>query len=73
MYKHSFKVCFFFSRRFRTNVAEAPEDVKRMFDKYSENGIMNIEQLQKFLNDVQGEDSRKAQVIFNNFKHLNFF
>ena len=71
--KHSFKVCFFFRRRFRANVSEAPEDVKMMFDEYSENGTMNIEQLQKFLKDVQGEGRKKAQAIFNNFKHLNFF
>ncbi|XP_022964953.1 phosphoinositide phospholipase C 2-like [Cucurbita moschata] len=74
MYKHSFRVCFCFRRRFRTNVAEAPEDVKRVFDQYSENGTMNIDQLQMFLEEVQGEESEmKAHAIFDNLKHLNIF
>lgn len=74
MYKQSFRVCFCFRRRFRTNVAEAPEDVKMMFEKYSENGIMNIDQLQMFLEENQGEGSDiKAQAIFNSLKHLNIF
>ncbi|XP_038894759.1 phosphoinositide phospholipase C 2-like [Benincasa hispida] len=74
MYKHSFRVCFCFRRRFRTNVAEAPEDVKMMFNQYSENGIMNIDQLRMFLEEIQGEESDiKAQAIFNNLKHLNIF
>ncbi|CAK9326952.1 unnamed protein product [Citrullus colocynthis] len=74
MYKHSFRVCFCFRRRFRTNVAQAPEDVKMMFDQYSENGTMNIDQLQMFLEEIQGEESDiKAQAIFNNLRHLNIF
>lgn len=74
MYKQSFRVCFCFRRRFRTNVAEAPEDVEMMFRKYSENGIMNIDHLQRFLEEIQGESSdTKAQAIFNNLKHLGIF
>lgn len=74
MYKHSFRVCFCFRRRFRTNIAEAPKDVRTMFDKYSENGTMNIDHLQRFLEEIQGEASgTKAQDIFNNLKHLSIF
>lgn len=45
-----------------------------MFDQYSENGTMNIDQLQMFLEEIQGEESDiKAQAIFNNLRHLNIF
>ncbi|KAG6607309.1 Phosphoinositide phospholipase C 2, partial [Cucurbita argyrosperma subsp. sororia] len=74
MSKHGFRVCFFFSRRFRTNAAEAPEDVKMMFNKYSKHGTMNIDQLRTFLEEIQGETSEtKAEDIFNSLKHLNIF
>lgn len=74
MYEHNFRVCFCFWRRFWTKKPDPPEDVKNMFDEYSENGTMNIEQLKRFLEEIQGEKSdMRAQTIFKNLKHPNTF
>ncbi|KAK6929475.1 C2 domain [Dillenia turbinata] len=65
--------------RFKLAVAEAPEEIKTLFDKYSENGIMTVDHLKRFLIEVQGEEkatTEDAQAIFDSlheFKHLNIF
>ncbi|KAF7816106.1 phosphoinositide phospholipase C 2-like [Senna tora] len=74
--KQSFKVCFCFRRIFRVKMVEAPEEVKHVFNKYSNNGTMSLDDLHKFLVEFQGEkDARKedAQEIFNSLRHLNIF
>ncbi|KAK6933011.1 Phospholipase C, phosphatidylinositol-specific, Y domain, partial [Dillenia turbinata] len=79
MSKQTFRVCFCFRRRFKLAVAEAPEEIKILFNKYSENGIMTVDHLKRFLIEVQGEDKatiEDAQAIFDGlheFKHLNVF
>ncbi|XP_057955148.1 phosphoinositide phospholipase C 2-like isoform X2 [Malania oleifera] len=76
MSKQSFKVCFCFRRIFRLKAAEPPEEIKLLFVRYSENGYMSIDQLHRFLVEVQGEKNateEDAHFIFNSVKHLNIF
>ncbi|XAR60739.1 Phosphoinositide phospholipase C [Bertholletia excelsa] len=73
--RQAFKVCFCFRRMFKLETVEPPEDVKTEFGKYSENGVMNVDQLWWFLREVQGEKNATrddAQAIFNSLKHLPF-
>ncbi|XP_042491540.1 phosphoinositide phospholipase C 2-like isoform X2 [Macadamia integrifolia] len=79
MSKQTYKVCFCFRRRFRLRVAEAPQDIKSLFETYSENGTMNVDHLHRFLIEIQGEDKatkEEAQAIIDSLKdlkHLNIF
>ncbi|KAG4127971.1 hypothetical protein ERO13_D10G248200v2 [Gossypium hirsutum] len=73
MSKQSYRVCFCFRRRFKMTVAQAPEDVKNLFEMYSENGLMNADGLHKFLVEYQKEDETTtddAQKIIDGSKHL---
>lgn len=78
--KQTYRVCFCFSRRFKLTVAEAPAEIKSLFDSYSnENGIMTVDHLHKFLIEVQGQEKagkEDAEAIIESlkeFKHLNIF
>ncbi|TYI86623.1 hypothetical protein E1A91_D04G077800v1 [Gossypium mustelinum] len=74
MSKQTYRVCFCFQRRFRLAVSEAPEDIKKLFEQYSENGIMTIDGLQRFLVEVQKEDKatrEDAQKIIDSVKHFH--
>ncbi|KAE8039275.1 hypothetical protein FH972_011703 [Carpinus fangiana] len=76
MSKQHYKVCFCFRRMFKLRVAEPPEEIKKLFEEHSENGIMSIDKLQEFLIQVQGDHNvtkDHAQAIFNSLKHLNIF
>ncbi|KAK4480705.1 hypothetical protein RD792_013787 [Penstemon davidsonii] len=79
MWKQSYRVCFCFRRRFRLTAAEAPADVKSIFEKYSQNGVMNADHLRRFLVEVQGEENasvEEAQGLvdgFHELKHLHLF
>lgn len=77
MSKQHYKVCFCFRRMFKLReVAEPPEEIKMLFEEYSENGTMSIDKLQEFLIGVQGDHNATkdhAQAIFNSLKHLNIF
>ncbi|KAK0593676.1 hypothetical protein LWI29_010500 [Acer saccharum] len=75
MSKQTYKVCFCFQRRFHVTVSEAPADIKSLFQEYSENGIMTVDHLHRFLIDVQKEPKatkEEAQAIIDNL-HLNIF
>lgn len=55
---------------------EPPEEVKILFDQYSQNGTMSLDNLRGFLVEFQGEYNATrddAQAIFNSLKHLNIF
>ncbi|KAK7300945.1 hypothetical protein RJT34_11798 [Clitoria ternatea] len=76
--QHSFQVCFCFTRMFRFNTAEIPEEINTIFEEYSENGTMSMEDLCNFLVQFQGEkddDATKkyAHAIFDSSKHLSIF
>ncbi|GLT92968.1 hypothetical protein SLE2022_107770 [Rubroshorea leprosula] len=68
-----FQVCFCFRRQFKAPVSEAPAEIKTLFEQYSDNGIMTVDQLQRFLIEVQKEDKptrEDAQRIIDGFKHF---
>ncbi|XP_059063723.1 phosphoinositide phospholipase C 2 isoform X3 [Cryptomeria japonica] len=51
----TYKVCGCFRRKFRAGSAEPPGEIKDLFQNFSENGVMSVTHLQKFLGEVQGE------------------
>lgn len=59
--------------------AEAPEDIKALFNQYSDDGVMGLDQLRRFLVEVQKEENatlEDAQAVMDSlheFKHLNIF
>lgn len=72
-YKQHFKFCFCFKRMFRLREAEPPESMKILFQQYSENDVMNVDHLHRFLIEVQGEQNASkdsAQAIFNSTHKL---
>lgn len=79
MSKQTYRVCFCFRRRFRLAASEAPEDIKAIFDEYSEKGVMGLDELRRFLVEVQREESatvEDAQAVMdslNELNHLNMF
>lgn len=79
MSKQTYRVCFCFRRRFRLAASEAPEDIKAIFDEYSEKGVMGLDELRRFLVEVQREESATvddAQAVMdslNELNHLNMF
>lgn len=73
MSKQTYSVCFCFRRRFRLAEAEAPAEIKIIFDKYSENGAMSVENLHRFLIEVQKEENttmEDAQAVLDSLHHL---
>ncbi|KAL9414644.1 hypothetical protein AB3S75_042997 [Citrus x aurantiifolia] len=76
MSEQAFKVCFFFKRIFKLRVAEPPAEIKQLFDQFSENGTMSVDNLLKLMIYYQKEETAKkedAQEIFHSLKHLNIF
>lgn len=79
MSKQTYRVCFCFRRRFRLAASEAPEDIKAIFNEYSEKGLMGLDELRRFLVEVQREESatvEDAQAVMDSLsemKHLNIF
>lgn len=72
--KQHFKVCFCWTRVFKLRGGEMHEDIKKVFESYSKNGIMSMDDLISFLEKEQKEVinvEKKAQNIFNSLKHLN--
>lgn len=70
-----FRLCCFW-RIFKLRKAEPPEDIKQVFQDYSENGTMSIDNLHKFLTEYQREVNATmdyAQDIYDSVKHLNIF
>ncbi|XP_021715541.1 phosphoinositide phospholipase C 2-like [Chenopodium quinoa] len=76
MSKQAYEFCFCYRRMFKLRMAEPPEDVVNLFNEYSDNGVMTVEILHKFLVDFQGEEKatlEHAQAIFNSLKHHHVF
>ncbi|XP_016457874.2 phosphoinositide phospholipase C 2-like [Nicotiana tabacum] len=55
MSKQTYRICCF-QRKFKMKEAEPPNEIKDLFNRFSENGIMTAEHLHRFLKDVQRED-----------------
>ncbi|CDP14020.1 unnamed protein product [Coffea canephora] len=79
MSKQTYRVCFCCRRRFRLASAEAPAEIKSLFDSYSENGTISVDNLHRFLVEVQKQENatlEDAEAILNSLhepKHLNIF
>lgn len=80
MSKQTYSVCFCFKRRFRLKEADVPAEIKELFESYSDNGLMNVDHLHRFLKEVQGEEKitrDEAEAVMESFlnehKHLNIF
>ncbi|KAI3666861.1 hypothetical protein L6452_41900 [Arctium lappa] len=80
MSKQSYKFCCCFRRRFKLGEVEPPPDIKELFSRYSENGVMTAEHLQRFMAEVQGDDEvtmEEAQAAVDStikeMKHLPIF
>ncbi|GAB4831945.1 1-phosphatidylinositol phosphodiesterase [Ancistrocladus abbreviatus] len=79
MSKQTYRICFCWRRRFKLAVSEAPQEIKTLFDNYSENGVMTAQHLHSFLVEEQKEDKatvQDAQAIIDSLrdlKHLNVF
>jgi phosphatidylinositol phospholipase C delta len=57
-------------------VAEAPEEIRALFNQYSDNGIMTDNHLHRFLIEVQKQEKatlEEAQAIIESLKHLAIF
>ncbi|KAJ9188902.1 hypothetical protein P3X46_000257 [Hevea brasiliensis] len=52
-------------------VAVAPEEIKALFERYSDNGIMTIDHLRRFLVEVQKEDKATTGDAQDIFYHLH--
>ncbi|XP_073159289.1 phosphoinositide phospholipase C 2-like [Henckelia pumila] len=79
MSKQTYTVCLCFRRRFHQAASEAPADIKEMFNQYSDNGVMGLEHLRRFLVEVQREENatlEDAQAVMDGLKelkHINIF
>ncbi|KAG9443436.1 hypothetical protein H6P81_014776 [Aristolochia fimbriata] len=75
----TYRVCFCFRRKFKLGSGDAPAEVKSVFERYSENGIMGVDQLQRFLVEFQGDEGatkEDAEAILRSLrelKHLSTF
>ncbi|KAK6786446.1 hypothetical protein RDI58_014971 [Solanum bulbocastanum] len=70
MSKQTYKVGFFFRRQFTMAAAEAPADIKNLFNRYSDDsGVMSVQNLLRFLIEIQKEKNaslENAEAIINN-------
>ncbi|KAI3836864.1 hypothetical protein MKW98_005197 [Papaver atlanticum] len=53
--KQNFTVCCCFNRSYKLKASEAPKDVINLFNQYSVNGIMTVDNFQDFLFHYEGE------------------
>ncbi|KMT05045.1 hypothetical protein BVRB_7g172040 isoform A [Beta vulgaris subsp. vulgaris] len=76
MSKQAYKFWCCPRRMFKLKMAVPPEDIVNLFNEYSDNGVMNIEGLHRFLVEFQGENKATldhAQAIFNSLTHHHVF
>lgn len=60
-YMGTYSMCICFPKKFWVTEAEPPMDVKEVFMEYAEGGaFMTVEQLRKFLVEVQGVDAEAS-------------
>ncbi|KAL0710032.1 hypothetical protein Bca4012_017010 [Brassica carinata] len=74
--KVTFKVCFCCVRSYKVKSSEPPQEIKTLFDYYSQNGRMSVDEMLRFVIQVQGEthaDSNYVKDIFNMLKHHGVF
>ncbi|KAF2611448.1 hypothetical protein F2Q70_00007839 [Brassica cretica] len=74
--KVTFKVCFCCARSFKVKSSEPPQEIKTLFDNYSQNGRISEDEMLRFVIQVQGEthaDSNYVKDMFNMLKHHGVF
>ncbi|VVB09633.1 unnamed protein product [Arabis nemorensis] len=74
--KESFKVCFCCVRSFKVKSSEPPEEIKTLFQDYSQNDRMSADEMLRFVIQVQGEknaDINYVKDIFHRLKHHGVF
>ncbi|KAL1808136.1 hypothetical protein ACET3Z_025126 [Daucus carota] len=71
MSKESYGVCWCFRRKFKLGTAEPPQEIKELFEVYSENGIMSTDNLVKFMTEVQGEDEITGEHVESIMEEAN--
>ncbi|KAI5434101.1 1-phosphatidylinositol phosphodiesterase, variant 2 [Lathyrus oleraceus] len=74
MSKQTYSVCLCWRRRFKLALSEAPQEIKTLFDQYSENELMTPSNLKTFLIEVQKQEhatEEEAQAIIDSFKHFH--
>ncbi|KAG2310883.1 hypothetical protein Bca52824_022440 [Brassica carinata] len=74
--KESFKVCFCCVRSFKVKTSEPPQEIKTLFDNYSGDGRMSVDEMLRFVIQVQGEkhaNSNYVKDIFHRLKHHGVF
>lgn len=57
-------------------MVEPPDEINTVFEEYSHDGIMSMDDMCNFLVEFQGENeavTTHAQAIFDSLKHLNIF
>ncbi|KAK7321352.1 hypothetical protein VNO77_31914 [Canavalia gladiata] len=74
MSKQHFKLCFCFKR---SNVLEPPEGIHNIFNEFSLNGTMSMDDLCKFIVEFQGEEyghatNKHAQAVIDRFQRRGF-
>ncbi|TKY56866.1 Phosphoinositide phospholipase C 2 [Spatholobus suberectus] len=72
--KQTYSVCFCWRRRFKLALAEAPPEIKALFEQYSENEVMTPSHLRRFLVEVQRQEKateEDAQAIIDRFRHFH--
>ncbi|EPS72762.1 hypothetical protein M569_01992, partial [Genlisea aurea] len=57
MPNQNYRICFCCRRQYKVAAAEAPPSLKAIFDAYSENGLMDVHNLHRFLLEVQKQKS----------------
>ena len=76
MSKQTYRVCFCCRRRFKLALSEAPPEIRALFDRYSDNGLMTASNLRSFMAEVQRQEKtteEEAQAIIDGLKHLSIF
>jgi len=74
MSKQTYSVCLCWRRRFKLALSEAPQEIKTLFNNYSENDLMTATNLKRFLIEVQNQEQateEEAQAIIDSFKHFH--
>ncbi|KAK0604562.1 hypothetical protein LWI29_016923 [Acer saccharum] len=54
-------------------MAKPPQDIKQLFQEYSENDTMTIDDLLRFMIEFQKEENVTIHDVQGIFKHLNIF
>lgn len=71
----TYRICCCFLRRYKPASDEPPEAIKAVFVKYADqSGTMGVEQLRRFMVEVQGEAVESAEAaardVLDGFRHF---